>query len=241
MLNLFLGSGSVFINLEKEFDKYIINDIEPAIIKIFNTIKTSSYCDFVSFSNNVLAKFGNFKASKSDKETAKTSYYAFRNKFNEKLWNSESEEEGFGLILLYNSCLNSLGRWGPNGFNQSWGDRLYLPDEIIWNNVQKRLAKTEIYNLDFFKLLEHVDINNSLMFLDPPYFKSPSFSYKGISSNYYENFIKFCRMTKADILYTDVNHDDLIMFKITLRENMRNVSPNRKSELKEKEIMFINY
>lgn len=239
----FLGSGGIFNNLEKEFDQYIINDIDPAIVRIFKTVKESSYDDFLTFYNKVNTKYGNFKAGLDPelKEQTKANYYNFRNDFNKKLWKTDTEEEGFGLILIYNSCLNSLARWGPNGFNQSWGNRLYLPDDTNWNNIKAKLERTTIYNLDFFKLLDNVKQEDCMMFLDPPYISAPSFAYKTINKNYYANFLKFCRETPAHILYTDVDHDDLDLRKITLRDNMRNVSPNRKEEFKKKEIMFINY
>lgn len=239
----FLGSGGIFINLEKEFDKYIINDIEPAITRIFKTVKESSYDDFLTFYNKVITKYGDFKTSRNSglKEQYKANYYNFRNDFNKKLWQTDSEEEGFGLIIIYNSCINSLARWGPNGFNSAWGDRMYIPDAINWNNIQSRLKRTEIHNKDFFELLDIVKQEECLMFLDPPYISAPSFAYKTINKNYYKSFLQFCKETSAHILYTDVDHDDLGFRKITLRDNMRNVSPNRKEEFKKKEIMFINY
>lgn len=239
----FLGSGGIFNNLEKVFDKYIINDIDPAIIRIFNTVKESSHADFMEFYGNVIRKFGNFKTSKHSelKEQYKANYYNFRNTFNKKLWKTDTIEEGFVLILIYNSCLNSLARWSKNGFNQSWGDRMYIPDETNWNNIKLKLEHTEIHNCDFFELLEELDQEKCLLFMDPPYISAPSFAYKTINTDYYLNFLKFCKETPAHILYTDVDHNDLDFTKITLRDNMRNISPNRTCELKNKEVMFINY
>ena len=231
----FLGSGAIFNNLEKEFDKYIINDIDPAICKIFTTIKNSNHSDFIEFYDKVLLKFGDIKKSKE-------SYYEFRNSFNKKLWKTNTDEEGFCLILLYNACINSMARWSPNGFNQSYGNRIYLPIVEHWNSIKSRLERTEIHNKDFFELLADIEnIDDCIMFLDPPYISAPTSSYKTISSNFYKNFLEFCRTTKANILYTDVDHNELNMYKITLRENMRNISPNRKEELKAKEVMFYNY
>jgi len=238
----FLGSGAVFLNLDKDFDEYIINDLEPAIYKIFMSVKNSSHDEFMSFYNKVVNKYGKFKSTVlAEQPGCKENYYNFRNDFNKKLWRTDTDEEGFALILLYNSCLNSLGRWGPNGFNQSFGNRLYVPDESSWNALNLKLQKTKIYNNDFFVILDHINQDDCLLFLDPPYIKSPSFAYKGINGDYYDNFIKFCNNTKSNILYTDTDHDDLQFDKIILRENMRNISPNRKTELKGKEIMFTNY
>jgi site-specific DNA-adenine methylase len=118
--------------------------------------------------------------------------------------------------------------------------------EEIFELVNKKLQKTTIYNLDFNELLTKLDIDNSLLFLDPPYIKRPA-GYKTISNKFYENFIKFINETKADILYTDIRHYDLDLDFITLRQLMQNVSPNRKDEYTKidhsliSEVMYKNY
>lgn len=230
----FFGSGAVFLNLEKEFDRYYINDIEPSIILIFNSIKKTNYNDFIEYVNHVHSKFGDIKRNKE-------SYYNFRNKFNEKLYNTDTIFEGFGYILLYNSCINSMARFGPNGFNQSYGNRLFIPSENEWNNAKKRLEKTELSNLDFFEFLNNLNESESdcLYFLDPPYIKR-EIGYKTISNDFYINYIKWINNTKANILYTDIDHNDLNLNKYELR-TMRNISPNRKSEYTDKEVMFYNF
>lgn len=238
----FLGSGGIFLNLEKEFDYYIINDIDPAIIKIFKTVKNCNYSDFLDFYNQVLTTFGGIKTKKGDsKEEYKANYYNFRNRFNSKLWKTDTDEEGFALIMLYNSCLNSLARWSKNGFNQSWGDRLYIPDETTWNIIKNKLSRTEIYNRDFFNLMEEIDNVDFCLFLDPPYNSGGKTGYNNISDEYYKKFIKYCKESANEILYTDIDHTDLEWNKIILRDQMRNISPHRRTEFTKMETMFINF
>lgn len=74
----------------------------------------------------------------------------------------------------------------------------------------------------FFNLEKHFDryilndLDNALLFLDPPYIKRPV-GYKTISPEFYGNYIEFCKTTNANILYTDIEHNDLDMTKIVLR------------------------
>lgn len=39
----FLGSGALFLNLKKKFDKYIVNDIDRNVIRIFKSLKEMDY------------------------------------------------------------------------------------------------------------------------------------------------------------------------------------------------------
>lgn len=137
------------------------------------------------------------------------------------------------LILLYNSCINSMARWSPNGFNQSYGNRLYIPTENIWNDTNNRLQKSIITNLDFFDLIKYINeeshIDDCLIMCDPPYIKRET-SYKTITNNWYIKYIEYIKNSSTNIIYTDIEHDDLPLFnKIILRE-IRNTSPNRKEE-----------
>lgn len=233
----FLGSGAVFLNLEKEFDEYIINDIDPNIIKIFNTVKNSTYEEFMLFHSKVIHKFGDIK---NDKEA----YYSFRNKFNEKLWKSNTIDEGFGLMLLYSSCINSLARFGPKGFNQGYGNRLYMPDEETWNIVHNKLQKTTIYNLDFLDLMSkiHDKLENSLLFLDPPYFYGGDVGYANVNKEWYLNYLKLIEESKSNIIYTDIKHNDLSnKWNIEILRTMRNISPNKSSEYTKEEAIYFNF
>lgn len=112
----FLGSGSIFLNLEKEFDQYILNDKERNIISIFKSFKEADYDLFKTCEDIIVSKFGDIKNNKEE-------YYNFRNSFNKNVYLTDDITEGFFLFFLYNSCINSMARFGPNGFNQSFGKR----------------------------------------------------------------------------------------------------------------------
>lgn len=185
----------------------------------------------------MISKFGDIKNNKE-------SFYNFRNSFNERLWKTNTNKEGFGLLILYSSCINSLARFGPRGFNSSYGNRVYIPDELTWNSVKSKLEKTTIYNLDFISLMDKIGnkIENSLMFLDPPYFYGGKVGYDNLERSYYDKYLNFIENTKADIVYTDIKHDDLSSkWKCDLIRTMRNVSPNRVAEHTKEEVVYYNF
>lgn len=225
----FLGSGSVFLNLEKEFDRYILNDKDRNVIRIFKSFKDADYELFKACENTIKERFGDIKKNKED-------YYNFRNTFNKKLYLSDDITEGIYLFFLYNSCINSMARFGPNGFNQSFGNRYKSLTEEQFNNINKRLQKAEFYNMDFFDL----DIpENSVMFLDPPYFYKQTKNYEIIDQTWYDNFIQYLKDSSNEIIYTDVDHKDIDWNKEIIRK-MQNISPNRKEEYTLDECIYTN-
>lgn len=229
----FLGSGAIFLNLTKNFDKYIINDIDRNIVRIFKTMKEIEYEDFNNLYQNVLKTFGQINT--------KEGYYAFRHWFNITHWKKETLEEGVYLVMLANSCINSMMRFGVHGFNQGCGMRDFTPahSKEIHENIKSRLQKTEIYNLSFFNL----EIpNNSLLFVDPPYFYHPSYSYIGFNNQQFMNFIQNLKTTDNHVLYTDVIHGDLDWEYRLLREDMKTTSPFKKSESTgHQEVVYFNF
>lgn len=225
----FLGSGSVFLNLEKEFDRYILNDKDRNVIRIFKSFKDADYELFKACENTILEKFGDIKKNKED-------YYNFRNTFNKKIYLSDDITEGIYLYFLYNSCINSMARFGPNGFNQSFGNRYRSLTEEQFNSINKRLQKAEFYNMDFFDL----DIpNNSVLFLDPPYFYKQTKNYEIISEDWFNRFIEYINESKNEIIYTDVNHNKIDWERVSIR-TMQNISPNRKQEYTLDEMLYTN-
>ena len=235
----FLGGGSIFINLYKDFDEYRINDISQYLVKIWNSVHKYTWNDFNDFYTQIFNEYGYFKNTTNIIQ-AKENYYNFRTFYNLNIWNKNNEHEGFYILLLYNSCINSMARWGPNGFNQAAGNRLYLPDKITWTNIHNKLKRTIITNMDFFDFLDTVK-DKSLMFLDPPYLQS-AMPYSGnMDNDYYTKFQNYVNNSTNEILYTDNDHNDCILDKIIINSKMSNISPNNKIKTAPKqEALFFN-
>ena len=83
-------------------------------------------------------------------------------------------------------------RFGPNGMNQSYGNREYVISEQQWNDIKHRLNNAMISNNDFLAFNPN-NIKNSVLFLDPPYvnremtYNKNGFSINIINFNYTSN------------------------------------------------------
>ena len=218
----FIGSGAILFNLEKEFDKYVINDIDRNVIRIYKTFKEIDYSYYIKELKFLEDNFGNLKTDKNNKiDTPKENYYNFRNWFNENHWNSDTIKEGIYLYFLANSCINSLLRFGPNGMNQSFGNRFYKMDELSFNSVKSKLEKVEIHNKDYKEILKLYP--SAFYFLDPPYFSQKS-SYQGFNENEFKEFLELIK--DKNYVYTDIlNEYNSILENRKLAREMNSTSP----------------
>jgi len=214
----FVGSGAILFNLTKEFDEYIINDIDRNIIRIYKTFKEIEYNDYLDELYFIEKEFGDIKKSKE-------SYYNFRNWFNKEYWNSDSLKEGIYLHFLANTCINSFFRFGPNGMNQSYGNRFYKIDFNSFNNIKNILKKTKIYSKDYKEFMNKKD---TLYFLDPPYFAKAS-SYIGFKEDNIKEFVSFLKNTK-EYIYTDILCEHNKFLSGNLIREMRSTSPHSKKQ-----------
>lgn len=237
----FIGSGAVLFNLNKNFDKYIINDIDRNIIRIYKTFKEISYKEYTDTLDVVFKKFGKFTTDRrysnaENSEIEKQNYYNFRNWFNENHWNSETIEEGIYLHILANSCINSMLRFGPNGMNQGYGNRCYILDEKSFNNIQQVLKRTEIHNGTYKDLLKE----DAFFFFDPPYASQDS-SYTGFSYKDQEEFLELIK--DKEYLYTDILNkvNERLDYRIALREMVSTAPSTKKGKNSNIECLFSSY
>lgn len=156
----FLCSGSIFFNLDS-FDaskNYLISDRDPHIFNIHNTVSQTSFEEYKKDLSFVQSQFGNIK---EDKEA----YYNFRNWYNEL-----GNKDPLFLIMLINSCLNSMLRFGPNGMNQSFGKRELDISEEVFKECSERLFQAYLFNSPFSQMLQNIG-ENSVVVLDPSHDK----------------------------------------------------------------------
>jgi len=233
----FVGSGAIFINLPDMFEQYYINDLNINTYYIWLAITKFTYKDYVDRKKFIFNKYGDIGKNKK-------AYYDFRNSYNKNFHFLENIEKGIYLLFLYNSCLNSFARFGPNGFNQSFGKCFFMLSEYEFVNIQNRLNKTTITNLSY----DEIDYKNSVIFFDPPYFERPSSYIKNFDVNDLTKFIynvnKYSK--ENDIVYTDIFNNEMYKemkgFKYQKIREMVNVSPNRKeTKLDKIEVMYQNF
>lgn len=231
----YCGSASVFFNLTSEFKSYIISDIDRNVVEIMKAIKENPHTVYWTLCEQVKSDFG-------DIENSKDSYYAFRDWFNKNRWGKGGKVEGLYLQLLFGACINSMARFGPTGFNQGYGNRLFLLSKEEYDAAHRRLQKTEIYNMPFEKLQESILVNYNeselFFFFDPPYIKRGA-AYHQFDEDEHFKFIKYLSNCKGRWIYTDIYENQVKFPCIILRENMTNTGPSTKKEkLDNKEVAF---
>lgn len=232
----FCGSAAVFFNLEREYEIYILNDVDTNVIRILKSFQDSTFEQLQFLIDKIKNDFGDIKQREF--------YYNFRQNFNSNHHKNNTIEEGFYLWILFNSCINSIARFGPKGFNQSFGCREGHSKltKQQFEIIQKRLSKTTLLNLPFKKLVsEYSDFfdERTILFLDPPYTEKP-IAYSNLNNDDFKAFIDFIKHTNCKVIYTDTRHNYLDWDSIVIR-TMRNVSPNRKTEFTIDEILYKNF
>lgn len=230
----FIGSGAILFNLGElhgQFEEFVINDSCRNIIRIYKSFKEIEYSEYLEAVQDIHNKFGWFSSTKSTgltKDAAKENYYNFRNHFNQNYWKTDTIKEGIHLHVLANSCLNSFLRFGPNGMNQSFGNRELYLEEKEFNNIKEVLNKTRIYNTDYHDVLKEYK-DKAFFFFDPPYASQDS-SYASFSLEDLRIFLDDIEGT--EFLYTDilnnVNEEHAAIKDKKLIREMISTSPNRK-------------
>lgn len=221
----FVGGGAVFANIHEDtlfsfnnISIYHINDLNPHIMSIWNFIKHMNYKVLDDIAKFIVMEFGDIKSNKE-------SYYAYREYYNKTYHFTDNIMKGGYLYFLVNSCINSLARFGPNGFNQSFGNCLYQMGFETYNKVQIRLQITNLTNKSYDEI-EYEE--NSIIFLDPPYFKRPSSYTTNFTKDDYKKFVDFAVKLSDNrkIIYTDIEDEyaDKFFTKTFIRD-IKNTSP----------------
>jgi len=119
----FAGSGSFSLFISRYVKEVLLNEIDKNIFRIHYSFKNGNYSALESIIKEILS-FGNPKEIKEN-------YYTARNELNKKYFNTDSIEEGFYNWAISTFAINSLVRFGPNGFNQGWGIEVLI-EKIQW-------------------------------------------------------------------------------------------------------------
>lgn len=228
----FFGGGTIFFNLSGKFDTKIINDIDPVILKIVHALLNSTYDEVLEFERFIVSKFGNVSKQKD-------SYYAFREYVNTL---QESKEKQLGLFKLSRACINSMIRFGPNGFNQGFGNRGgdLMISKKSFDLLKYAMQNTSVFTIDYQKLQKYDSIN-TVWILDPPYNDAP---YTYNSGFVFDRFKDFVRSLIGNIIYFDTRNDfgeTYFESSIKLRD-MTTIAPRAAgSKTKKEEMMYFNF
>jgi DNA adenine methylase len=172
----FIGGGSLYFYLNPT--KAIINDIHPDLIDFYKSIKNGYIKELYNFMNN----------NKNDEET----YYNIRDKMsiNDYIDNAKK------FYYLRKTCFRGMLRYNKNGkFNIPFGKYKTINyNDLLNNNYEELLKRTEIYNKSFEYIFENYNDENNFMFLDPPY--DSEFTDYGYCKFEKEQHIKLAKLFK---------------------------------------------
>ena len=162
----FLGSGAVFLNLNKNKYNYaILNDINSALINFYNQIKLNVY--------EVISRTKNCDENLRKKGT--TFYYEIRHLYNLKIKNKEYDIDLAAYFLFLNKhCFSEIYRVNEqNEFNQAFNNntlkRKSCNEKNLINLSKLLLSKVELLNIDFEKACESCKADD-FIYLDSPYY-----------------------------------------------------------------------
>lgn len=199
----FFGGGAMFLYVMEHYkpQRAIINDINPAIVNIYETIKTD-VANFIAEVDRLEAQY--IPLSKEDR---KTFYYEIRRQhaYDYAAWSTT--QEAATLYFLMKTGFNGIWQ-----INQNTNNRFGTPcglltqttniyDKNIVLHWHKILQSTTILCGDWRNVLQqYPDTTGSFYFLDPPY--------RGSVTSYGQTF-------------TDTDQADLIAFAQTVGQDSR--------------------
>ncbi len=152
-VDLFVGGGSVYVNVLDKYDEVVINDVIDDLVGIHRELMLRP--------NGVIEDVKTLAVCKNDQDM----YNRLRDHYNE-IGGSDV------LWALMLSCTNNMMRFNKKGgFNQTWGKRGWNDNtqkkvfEFV-NHIQKYMKKVDYRSGNFYdvKLYEP-----SMIYADPPY------------------------------------------------------------------------
>ena len=150
----FVGAGSVFLN--SNFDKYLLNDVNPDLIELYKFVKRRPK----TYGKDAKTLF-------TAKNNDKTHYYGLRDEFNKS---TDPYYRSLLFLYLNRHGFNGLCRYNRSGgFNVPFGsyNKPYFPEEEIFQFSEK--AKNATFSCQDFKRTFARARAGNVIYCDPPY------------------------------------------------------------------------
>lgn len=154
LLEPFVGAGAVFLN--SDFKRYHINDANPDLIHVYETLKVEGQ-SFIEYAQSFFKK----------KTNQEHYYYAARDKFNAL---DHTPEKAALFIYLNRHGYNGLCRYNSKGiYNVPFGryKRPALPTESM-AAFHEKLQDSKITCEHFAKVMKRIG-KYTIVYCDPPY------------------------------------------------------------------------
>ena len=221
IIDLFMGTGNLLLNIESNANCYIGNDKIKLIPQIYQELGVNNYHYDKDDIVNILKQFDNF--------STKESYYTFRDYWNKK-YLSDNFDKDFILetILLLKMCSNSMVRFNPKQgyFNQGFrglGNKTEFFTEtmkdLCLNEINKLSDNLSLrkYKFDVTNFINYIDEGSKdLLILDPPYILRKDMYDTDWTEEHDIKLLDILTTTKNDFIYFNyierdgVQNDNLI-------------------------------
>jgi DNA adenine methylase len=192
----FMGAGSVFLN--SDFEEYLLNDINPDLIAMYNFIKN----DPETFVNDAKVYF-------QDRYNTEENYYKQREKFN-KTKNRYKR----ALLFLYMNRhgYNGLCRYNKSGgFNVPFGryKKPYFPEKELYFFAEK--AKKATFTCTSYQNVFLQLKADDVVYCDPPYValsqsaQFTAYTMGGFSNKSQADLATHCEQAPCPVLISNHN------------------------------------
>ena len=211
VIDLFMGSGNLLININVNAKRYIGNDKIKLLPNIYNELSNNKYTYSLDDIETILNRFDRF--------STKESYYTYRNYWNEKyLSNNFDRIFIMETILLLKMCSNSMVRFNPKegyfnqGFRGLGKKKEFFTDKMKdmclneLNELSKKLQEGE-YNFTNKDFLEYINNYNcdkkekNLLVIDPPYILRKDMYDTDWTEEHDKKLFELLNNTKDDFIY----------------------------------------
>lgn len=159
----FVGAGSVFLNTD--FDRYLLNDINPDLIHLYKCIQKKP----IKYIKDAKELF-------TPEYNRKEAYYEIRNEFNQL--KPGNKRRAVLFLYLNRHGYNGLCRYNNSGgFNVPFGknNRPYFPEEELAFFAEKSQKATFVCK-DFVSIFKEI-AGDDTVYCDPPYIPLSKTSY----------------------------------------------------------------
>jgi len=237
----FLGSGVVLFRLiqDRKYKRYIVNDINVAIIEFYKAIKDHPF-SVISRLNYYKEHYNNLRSM----DLKKQFYYNVY----KKEYNRDKRQWEYFWILM-KTGFNGLYRENKKGeYNVPFGYK----EKITFNENEIRQISNLIQNVEFHCMdyrhfinltIETMgeDSQQSFMYNDPPYCNSQRYTKDEFSNQALADYLKSLNI---DVAISDVDNKTSneiykYFFKVIVKDTKRVI--NIASILQSRELLFINY
>lgn len=206
LIEPFVGSGSVFLNLP--FERYLVGDINPDLIELYECIKKEKG-KFIKYSQSFFIPENNHQAQ----------YLLFRKEFNSGV---KGRRRAALFVYLNRHGFNGLCRYNKSGgFNVPFGRYVkpYFPEKEMLHFIN-RTKHTQFVCGDFSSVMNR-SRKGDVVYCDPPYVPlSPTASFTSYAAQgfSYDQQVELAyrakKLANRGVKVVISNHDNAITRQI---------------------------